>query len=185
MKKWLLILLALPNLAHANFMMQYGLNYSSQVESSSSDYKFNRTFHKLFLGASVNGRKTLFLGWNTHVWNSSIEKGSITDTYSLTEMGPRLVYFFSDDYNFYVSGDWNPYAVGTRKKGTASTDIRGSSMDFAFGYRYKINRLMGLGAAIHYHMLSLSQEKTGTTETSISDKASNIMPMLEFTLITR
>lgn len=186
MKILLIFILLIPTLGHANFMFQYGLNYSSQKDATSgNDYEANRTFHKAFLGASVNGRKTLFLGWNTHSWTSSVTKSSVEDTYSMTEMGPRLLYFFSDDYNTYISADWNPYAVGTRNKSSSSRDIRGSSMDFALGYRFKVTRYLGLGAGIHYHILTLSEEKIGTTETSSSDKITNLMPMLEFTLITR
>lgn len=186
MKMVLFFILLIPTFARANFIFQYGLNYSSQKDAtSSSDYDANRTFHKVFLGASVNGGKTLFLGWNTHSWTSSVTKSSVEDTYSMTEMGPRLLYFFSDDYNAYISADWNPYAVGARKKSSTSSDIRGSSMDFALGYRFKLNRYVGLGAGIHYHMLTLSDEKIGTTESSVSDKITNLMPMLEFTFITR
>lgn len=181
----LLILLPLPS--QAAFLFQYGLNYSSQKDSSTGgDFEESRTFHKAFLAGSVNRNKTLFFGWNINSWNSSIGQGDAPeDTYSLLEMGPRLQWFWSDNYNLYFTAEWNPYAKGEREKLGASRDISGSSLGFGIGYRFRLSRLWGFGAGIHYHNLNLKEEKINSTENNISDKVNNLMPMLEVTLITK
>lgn len=186
MKVLLFLALLVPSLSHAKFIFQYGLNYSSQKDGSDEgDYDKSRTFHKVLLGASVNGRKTLFFGWNINSWSSDLTQGSTEANYSLTEMGPRLTYFFSDSYNTYVTAEWNPYAKGERELGGTARDISGSSMSFGLGYRFKLSRLFGLGAAIHYHNLNIKEEKIDSTEETVSDKISNVMPMLELTILTR
>ena len=128
MKFILLALLSLPLSANASFLLQYGLNYSSQQDDSSEgEFEESRTFNKVYLGASVNSRKTLFFGWNINSWSSTISQGSAPeDTYSILEMGPRLQWFMNDNYNLYFSAEWNPYAKGDREKGGSTRDISGS-----------------------------------------------------------
>jgi hypothetical protein len=187
MRYLLLLLLYLPLNASANFIMQYGLNYSSQTDGSSAgEFEESRIFHKGFIGASINGERTLFFGWNINSWTSSLSQGtSDADTYSMLEMGPRLQWFVNDNHNLYFTAEWNPYATGERDKASTSKDITGSSIGFGFGYRFKINRVLGLGASLNYHSLSITNEKLGTTEDTVSDSVTNMMPMLEFTIITR
>lgn len=183
----LLLLLLLPLTAEAKFLLQYGLNYSSQEDSSDAgDFEESRTFHKAFLGASVNGRKTLFFGWNINSWSSTLSQGSANeDTYSILEMGPRLQWYTNDNYNLFFSAEWNPYAKGERDKQGTSRDVTGSSLGVGVGYRFRLSRSMGFGASIHYHSLSIDEEKIGSTENDVSDKVTNLMPMLEFTILTR
>jgi hypothetical protein len=99
----------------------------------------------------------------------------------MMEMGPRFTYFFSDDYNLYVTGEWNPYAKGER----VDDEISGSSTSFGVGYRFRLNRYFGLGAGIHYHSLNIKESKIGSTENDISDKRTSLIPMLELTIMTR
>lgn len=186
MKTFLLLFLLTPGFVHAAFILQYGLNYSSEKDDSSNDdYEKTRTFHKIFLGASVNQRKTLYLGWNINSWSSELTRASDSEEYSLLEMGPRLTYFFNENYNFYLTAEWNPYARGDRKKGPESAEISGSSYSAGIGYRFRLSRLWGLGAGVHYHHFGLSTETINSTEKKLSDTVGNVMPMLELTLITK
>jgi hypothetical protein len=187
MRYLIVLLLCLPLSAKASFLLQYGLNYSSQNDSSSAgEFEESRTFHKAFLGASVNGKKTLFFGWNINSWSSTLSQGtSPEDTYSMLEMGPRLQWFTNEDYNLYFSAEWNPYAKGDRDKAAVNQEISGSSIGLGVGYRFKLSRFVGFGAAIHYHALSIKEEKVGSTENTVSDSVSNLMPMLELTILTR
>lgn len=181
------LLLCLPFSAKANFLFQYGLNYSSSEDSSDDgDGEQSRTFHKALLAGSINRNKTLFLGWNINSWSSSLKQGDAQeDTYSLLEMGPRIQWFTNENYNLYFSAEWNPYARGEREKVGTSRDISGTSMGVGVGYRFRISRAMGVGASLHYHSLSISEEKVDSNEEDVSDKMTNLMPMLEFTIITR
>jgi len=188
MKGLLFCLLLLPFSAQAKFLFNYGLNYSSEKDSSSvNQYDKSRIFHKILLAAAVNGNKTVFFGWGIDSWTSKLNRGSgNSDTYSMLEMGPKIQWYFSDTYNWYMSAEWNPYAKGTRKKGaTSQSDITGSSTGFGLGYRFKVSRLFGLGASIQYHSTALAKETVGSTQSNISDTVTHIMPMLEFSMITK
>lgn len=186
--KYIVIFLTLFAIeAHASFILHYGLNYSSEKDTSSgAEFTDTRTFHKVFLGASVNGPKTLFFGWNINSWSSSLSQGAATeDTYKVLEMGPKLHWFFNENQNWYVSAEWNPYAKGKREKAGTERDITGSSVGAGIGYRFRISRFIGVGASLQYHSLSLSKETLNSTESSISGKVTNLMPMIEFSILTR
>jgi hypothetical protein len=186
MKYLLLILAIFPMTSKASFIFNYGLNYSAENDSSDTEYDKSRMFHKVLIGGSINGKKTLFFGWNINSWSSAISyNGGNEDDYSMQEMGPKIIWFLNENYNVYLSAEWNPYAVGTRNKAGIESDIQGSSTDFALGYRFKISRLFGLGAGIHYHNLALKEQEINNTTSSLSDKVTNIMPMLELSLITK
>jgi hypothetical protein len=53
------------------------------------------------------------------------------------------------------------------------------------GYRFRLSRLVGFGAAIHYHNLSVAEEKTNSSVDDVSDSVNNLMPMLELTILTK
>lgn len=181
-----LLMLLLPLTSHANFIFSYGLNYSSLTETSDTEYASSRTFHDLFLGASVNGGKTVFFGWNINSWSSSLSyAGGEEETYSLQEMGPKILWYFNDAYNWYVTAEWNPYATGTRNKVGQEGEITGSSTSFGLGYRFRLSRIVGLGAGLHYHSFSMKDETIDDTKTDVTDKVTNFMPVLELTIITR
>jgi hypothetical protein len=182
---FLFLLTSLP--AQASFLFDYGLNYSSEKDDTSGgDYEKSRTFHKLFLGASVNQAKTLYFGWNINSWSSSIKQGTAAEnTYSLLEMGPRVSWFLNENRNWYLTFEWNPYAKGKREKASQSRDISGMSYGAGLGYRFRLSKQVGLGAGIHYHSVSISEEKIGSTESDVSDKVNLLMPMIELSFITK
>jgi hypothetical protein len=187
MKYFAFLLLFTALNAQAAFLLNYGLNYSSQNDASStSKYEQSRIFNKGFIGASVNGGKTLFFGWNINSWSTDLTIPNNNSTYSLLEMGPRLIWFTNENYNLYFSTEWNPYAKGSREKGGTSRDIQaGSSISFAVGYRFRLNKMLGFGAGIHYHALGIKEEKVGSATNQVSDNITNIMPMLELSLAIR
>jgi hypothetical protein len=186
MKHFIFFFLLIPCIARASFIFHYGLNYSSEKDASAiSDYEKTRMFNKIFLGASVDGNKTFFLGWNYNSWSSTLKRNAADEKYAMTEMGPKIVYFFGESRNAYLSAEWNPYANGSRQKVTTNNDVIGSSLGLGVGYRFKLSRLWGLGAGLHYHSLTLKKETIGSSDKTISDTVTNIMPMLELTFITR
>lgn len=186
MKFLALLCLLLTTQTHASFLFHYGLNYSSEKDNTSGDsYDKSRTFHKIFLGASVNNARTLFFGWNINSWSSSLKKKTEQDSYSLTEMGPKVTWFFNEERNWYLAGEWNPYARGEREKSSVKSDISGMSYAFGLGYRFKLSRLIGLGASLHYHTLSIAEEKIAGSESDVSHSVTNLMPMIELAIITK
>lgn len=172
--------------SHARFYSQINFSYLNYSDNSTSSGKMTRSFQKLFLGASINSDKNLIFGWNINSWSSAIKQASNDEeTYSLTEMGPRLQYFFNDSLSFYTFLEWNPYARGSRKNNGENGDITGSSLGLGIGYRFRFTKKLGGGISLMYHNLSISNETIGSSESSRSDSISTFMPMLQISYVTK
>ncbi|MFL5785755.1 MAG: outer membrane beta-barrel protein [Bacteriovoracaceae bacterium] len=180
MRAFLILLCLLPFAAHARLIINYDLNYSSQ-SSDSNNVKSDqsRVFHKVFIGGSLNDRKTFFFGWNINKWSSEGKNGTQKQDFSMLEMGPKLLWYLNENYNWFVNAEWNPYAKGDRKIGTVSEKTSGSSYGGGIGYRFRLSRFVGLGAMIQYQATNISEAKVGNNEKNVSDSISHVMPMLE------
>ena len=99
MRAILILLLLFPLSSHARLIINYDLNYSSE-ESDSNNVKNDksRVYHKVFIGGSLNDRKTFFFGWNINSWTSDAKSGSSETQYSMLEMGPKLFWFLNENY---------------------------------------------------------------------------------------
>ena len=179
MRAFLILFLLLPLTSYARLMINYDLNYSSE-ESDSNNVKGDksRVYHKIYIGGSLNDRKTFFFGWNINKWSSEGKSGNTESEYSMLEMGPKLLWFLNDNYNWFVCAEWNPYAKGDRKLGATNEDISGSSYGAGIGYRFRISRFIGIGAGLHYQTTKIDEAKVGSNERNVSDSVNHIMPML-------
>jgi hypothetical protein len=192
MKKIFLTLLVISSVilspAFASFQFSYGLNYESDKDSSvAENSEYARTYHKVFLGASVNGAKTLFLGQNINSWSRELKQGTSTVAaeYSLLELGPKLLWYMTQERSSYLSLEWNPYVVGDRKILSTESEIRGNSLGVSFGYRFKLSKHFGIGASLNYTKVNIKKETITQTESDKSDGISMIVPMLEIAYLTK
>lgn len=178
----------LTPLAFATFQFSYGLNYESDKDSSiSENSEYARTYHKIFIGASINGNKTVFLGQNINSWNRELKQGTNTTTaeYSLLELGPKLLWYFSEQRASYISVEWNPYVQGDRKIAGVEGEVRGDSIGFSFGYRFKLSKNFGIGGSLNYTKVNIKKETISQLENDRSDGISMMVPMLEFAYLTK
>lgn len=179
MRAILFLFLLFPLTSHARLIINYDLNYASEESDSNSvKNEKSRIYHKIFIGGSLNDRKTFFFGWNINSWSSEGKAGNAETEYSMLEMGPKLFWFLNENYNWYICGEWNPYAKGDRKLGATNEDISGSSFGGGIGYRFRISRFIGLGAGIHYQTTKIDEAKVGSNENDVSDSVNHVMPML-------
>lgn len=184
---FILLTISLPLSVHAKFAFSYALNYDSDSDSTEEEEsEYKRTYHKIFLGATINGKRTVFLGQNINSWSRSIQQGdNEAAEYSFLELGPKLVWYTSQNYNWYLSLEWNPYVKGTRNLAGTERDMDGSSIGAAIGYRFKLSKRVGFGAAVNYTSLTFEDETIENSTDSVSDKISFVMPMLELTFMTK
>ncbi len=174
--------------AQASFQFSYGLNYESDKDTSvAENSEYARTYHKIFIGASMNGAKTLFLGQNINIWNRELKQGTSTVAaeYSLLELGPKLLWYLTQERSSYLSLEWNPYVVGDRKILNIESEIRGNSLGVSFGYRFKLSKHFGIGASLNYTKVNIKTETVSQIESDKSDGMSMIVPMLEIAYLTK
>lgn len=175
------LLIFISSLAWARFEIQTSSGYDSYSDGKSKNTFSNMSNH-LFIGASLDLKQKLLIGNNVSQVSVGL-KSNNNDTFSVLEVGPKVLYYFDEDYLFYTAVAWNPYVKGDRKvAGAASETISGWGYLATFGASMKINRNFAMGFSINYHSISITESVVSTTASEVSESYSTIMPMINFTL---
>lgn len=176
-----LLFLFLSFSAYARFEIQTSSGYDTYTDGKSKNTFSNMSNH-LFIGASLDLKQKLLIGNNVSQVSVGL-KSSNNDTYSVLEVGPKVLYYFDEDYLFYTAVAWNPYVKGDRKvAGAASETISGWGYLATFGASMKVNRNFAMGFSINYHSISITESVVSTTASTVSESYNTIMPMINFTL---
>ena len=180
MKFFVLFCIFISINSYARFEIQTSSSYSSYSDGKTK-YTFSDMNNYLFIGASLDRGEKLLIGNHLGIYSIAL-KSANNDTLSMTEIGPRINYYFNEEHTLYSIIGWNPYAKGKRKAaGGASEDVSGWAYLLAFGGAFKITKGFYLGASINYHALSITESVVSSTSTKVSHSYSDIMPMLNMT----
>lgn len=173
-------LLFLSNDSYAGFFTQYSLGYDSDEDTASnSTFTYGRMQNMIYVGATIGANQKLVLGWNFYLWNRSQKAGTgTTKEVSLTELGPRLTYFFNMERNFYLSTAYHPYARGTIT-GTQTEEVSGSGYLASIGYQHKASKQIYIGASLNYQATSIDKSTVSQTESTVSYEYNMIYPLIE------
>lgn len=176
------IFIALPS-AQAGFWLQPSINYHTDTDDN-TNFEYAAAHYSFVLGATFGKKANWVVGQSVVSWSRS-EGNTTTDPaneMSMLELGPRIMYFFGKDRNFYVSGTYNFYAKGTRNVAGAEADIDGSSIMASFGLQMKGNKRFYLGFSLNYHATSISKSTVDNTSEDVSNSYSRIYPAIDFSL---
>jgi hypothetical protein len=137
----------------------------------------------LFVGASIGGAEKFYFGQSvlihSYTFNAS---SSATGTLSITEIGPRFIWFINDRMTWNFSFAWHPYAKGKRSltSSSESTDTSGSSMIVTLAYQLPVTKTFYLGASLNYYSYSVTKDTTSSgTSTDVSQSYTHIVPMFD------
>lgn len=176
-----LFLIFLSHIVWARFEIQTSSGYDTYSDGKSKNTFSNMSNH-LFIGASLDLKQKLLIGNNISQVSIGL-KTTNNDSFSVLEVGPKVLYYFDEDYLFYTAIAWNPYVKGDRKvAGAASETISGWGYVATFGASMKVNRNFAMGFSINYHAISITESVVNTTASDVSESYSTIMPMVNFTL---
>lgn len=165
------------NSAHAAFIINSMTGYSSSSDSNTTTDISDVSNH-FFLGASLGSKQKLYIGQNVTIFTHEV-KATTTNKVNTLELGPRLIYFFSEENVFYGTLGWNPYAKGKRTVGTTTEDISGYGLLAGIGAELKINRMFYIGGSLNYKSLNISKTISATNvATEVSDSYTSLMPMI-------
>lgn len=177
MIKYLLLLNFLINTSHAAFMIDTNTSYSSSNDTKTKAALSDMSNH-IFIGASLGAKQQLYVGQNVTSFTHQLKTTS-TDKINTLELGPRLIYFFTDENVFYATLGWNPYAKGKRTVSGSTDQISGFGLLGGIGAELKINRNFHVGASFTYKSLNISES---INSSNVAKKESNtyttMMPML-------
>lgn len=180
-----LIIISSAQLADAAFFMQYSLNYESDTDSGDAqEFTYSKMNNSIFIAATLDPGKLFSIGQNFTIWNKSQSKGSgdTATSLSLTELGPKMLFYFSRNRSWFSSITYNFYVSGSGETSGTSVEVTGSSIVAAVGYHYKISRLFALGASLNYHQSTITSQVTDSTTSEVSNVYTSIYPMIEVSI---
>ncbi|MFN8371021.1 MAG: hypothetical protein U0T83_10415 [Bacteriovoracaceae bacterium] len=166
--------------ASAGLYIQHAFNYTSDSDNADK-FSYGSMKNMFFIGGTLGTKNNFVIGQNVYYWNRNYAHTTNTtgNTLSMLELGPRLIFFFQEEKNFYLSLNYNFYAKGSRTLSGVNQTVDGTSIFFNAGYDFKISRSVFIGVALNYHSLSLTKAEVGSTSTTISNSYVNIYPTLE------
>jgi len=181
MKKIIFLILFVTQSAHAAFLIENTSSFTSSTDSKTSTSLSDLSNH-LFIGASIGSKQQTFIGQNISYLTGQIQS-TATNKINTLELGPKIIYFFSEDNVFYTALGWNPYAKGTRTVSGVSSEVSGWAYLASLGAELKINRSFHIGASLNYHSLSITKSiSSSNVATTTSDAYTSLMPMINFSL---
>ncbi len=181
----LILFLLITATTEAKFYLQHSIGYNSYTENVQNT-KYGHLQNMLFVGASIGGSKRFYFGQSVYIHNFTFNTSdSSSGTMSVTEIGPRFIYFLNDRMTWNISFAWHPYAKGTRTLPTAteSTDVTGSAMIASLAYQLPVTKRFYLGASLNYYSYSITEDTTAAGVTSeVSQSYTQIVPMFDISI---
>lgn len=169
--------------AIAGFWLQPSIHYQTDSDDN-TNFEYASSHYSFILGATFGKKGNWVVGQSVMSWSRS-EGSDNTDPaneISMLELGPRIMFLFGNDRNFYIAGTYNFYAKGTRNVDGEEYDIDGSSMVATFGVQMKGSKKFYLGFSLNYHSTSIAVESVDNTTEDVSNSYSKIYPAIDFSL---
>ncbi len=178
----LILLLTITPQLYAKFYIQHSVGYESYSEDLENT-KFGFVNNYLFVGSSIGGAQKFYFGQSLYMHSFTFHADATnTGTLSITEIGPRFIYFLNDRMTWNFSFAWHPYAKGKRVLTTTtdSTDTTGSSMVATLAYQLPVSKTFYLGASLNYYAYTVIKDTTAAGAASeVTEKYTHIVPMFD------
>ncbi len=145
-----------------------------------TESQYQRTFYDVMAGFPLTKKRRLILGWNYASLTYSDNPGTETSL-KITDMGPKLLYYLNKDRTWVVGMIYN---LITKADYTAAdtTELRGSSMRFEFGYTPMMWENVFIGAKLVYYKASFVEEITNQTNLAqVTHSRTTIYPSFTMT----
>lgn len=131
----------------------------------------------------LNKKGTLVLGWNYGSLSFEDNPGESTKL-TVTDMGPKLTYYFDKNLSWPISFTYNLITRGKYTSGATEAEQRGTSMKGEIGYTPQISESWYAGAKLNYYKASFNEEVVDDTALAkVTNGRTVIYP--SFTLLYR
>lgn len=160
----LLLVLAAPHARAVAPVFDAGFFYFNDAFAyGGSTSTYNRMFWDIMVGMPLSKKGKWVLGWNYDAFSFSDNPGTAT-TLTITDMGPKLLYYMDKDRTWVIGLTYNLITRATYSDGSANTQMRGTSLRAEFGYVPHMTENLLMGAKLVYYKPSLSEEITNQTQ---------------------
>jgi hypothetical protein len=165
------------------FSIDTNVFYSTDALSAEEDTSDSRTLYDISFNLNLTKKGGIFIGWSYSGITITQELNSIEADYSLTEMGPKLGFYFDKDKELVLAVVYNLIATATYDDGTTDADWRGTTLKGELGYLPKIGEgSVGIGFKLNYHSATFAESITDeTTLDNVSYTRALIYPSFALT----
>ena len=140
-----------------------------------------RTLWDLSLGMNLSKKGRIVLGWNYASSSFEDTADSETTTLTISDMGPKLSYFFDKEYVWSLGFTYNLITKGNYDDNGTTKEFRGTSMKVDFGYTPSISENFSIGVKLNYYKPAFNEQISGeTTLAAVSYSRTSIYPSMAF-----
>lgn len=123
---------------------------------------YQRLMWDVMPGFTVAYKGRFIIGWNYASYTLSENPGTETSL-TISDMGPKFVYYMNRDKTWVVAFTYNLITTGTYTSGGTPTELRGTSMKGELGYTPMMWERVYMGAKLNYYQAAFKEEITGET----------------------
>jgi len=147
----------------ASPMIDLGLFYfTDDFTYSSAASAYKRLMWDVNIGLNLNKKGTWVLGWNYGSYTLTENPGTETSL-TITDMGPKVYYYLDKQRTWVTALTYNLITKADYASGSATTELRGTSLKFEAGYMPMMWEGVYMGAKINYYKADFKEEITGQT----------------------
>lgn len=176
--------LSAPAAQAASFVFDANVFYfTDDFTYSSQANTYSRLMWDVTPSFTLTKKGRVVLGWNYASYTFT-ENPGVETSLTVTDMGPKLMYYINKDKTWVVAFTYNLITKGDyTAAGAASTELRGTSMKGEFGYLPMMWESVYMGAKLNYYQASFNEEITGTTTLDqVSHSRTVIYPTFAMTI---
>lgn len=123
---------------------------------------YSRLMWDLAVGMNITKKGRWVLGWNYGSYSLTENPGTETSL-AITDMGPKLTYYFNRDRTWVIALTYNLITTADYSSGGASTELRGTSLKGEMGYMPMMWENVYMGAKLNYYKADFKEEITNET----------------------
>ena len=174
---FVLFLFSLPVQAglSATLLGTYVTDDFSQTAATSN----SKQFYGAMLMASFDAKERFHVGWSYTSISAISSRTGNNETYAAADMGPAFAFWFGKDRNLNLSGAYNVVSKATfEQTGQSLKEWSGTSYWVAAGAELEFMKYIHLGGRVVYYGTSMTDQKVGSTASSVSVGRTWVLPML-------
>lgn len=143
---------------------------------------YTRTMWDLAPLVALDKKAHWLLGWNYDSMSFSDSPAAVPTTLTVTNMGPKIVYYFDKDRTWVTGFTYDLITTGNFTSAGATSQFRGTALKAEFGYTPEMFSGVMMGAKMNYYKATFNEQVVSTTLTKVSDGRTVIYPTFAITI---
>ncbi len=168
----------------ADAYLELSAFYSGDNFNLGSSSSTSRTQLQGSLGFAVDRKAHFLIGWN-YAWHTIAEEASsVSTSYSSTQMGPRLLWFFTRSKAWSLGLTYNLVTKAQYKAGSGpSEEWSGTAYKVDLGHNFALGESAFVGLRLNYLSVTYTSKLVGGSYSDISHTITSMYPAVFFVYV--